>query len=491
MKTKFTLTLVWIALASFGVLAQSDTPASTSVKTLTFEEAIKIALKNGMVLNQQKNNLEYSQMQKTQSIVATGPNVTVNSSASQINGNSFNPNTGSVINGVRDNLTASINANINLFNGFNRVNSIRQYSNMLDAQAFYVNRTQQDLINQVANQYLQVLLDAELVKIAKENFDALDKQYQQTKEQVNLGARSPVDEYNQLALAKAAELRFVQAEITLTNDKTLLTQTLLIDPFEEYRVERPNWDVNKIGADVLNIEELAGKAKSYRGDYLRAVKQENGYRFSTAAARGNMMPNLVAFGTYGSAYNFQHNVPAQVQTSSTVIVSDPSAASGYSLQQVTNPGLVANPETPRPFSEQFKVNNVYKQYGFQLQIPILNGLQNRTFTKQQNVLYENAILTRKSLEIQIKNEVIRAAKTFEGAKKSYSVSLDQYNAADLALQYETERYNLGVTSFVDFANANRVFVQAQTDKAQAEYRLLFQKVLVDYAIGTLKPEDLQ
>jgi hypothetical protein len=36
-----------------------------------------------------------------------------------------------------------------------------------------------------------------------------------------------------------------------------------------------------------------------------------------------------------------------------------------------------------------------------------------------------------------------------------------------------------------------VFVKAQTDKAQAEYRLMFQKVLVDYAVGTLKPEDFK
>jgi len=480
---------IGMILVGANVLAQEQ--KSTEKRILTFDGAIKIALKNGLLLNQQKNNLEFNQVQKTQSIVAAGPTVTGNAQAYRNDGNFFNTNTGTVINGVTDKFQASLNANINIFSGFNRVNSIKQYSNFLDAQAFYVNRTQQDLINTVANQYLQVLLDVELAKIAKENFDALDKQYQQTKEQVSLGARSPVDEYNQLALAKAAELRYVQAEITLTNDKTLLTQTLLIDPFEDYEVEKPNWDVNKIGADALNIEELADKAKSVRGDYLRAVKQENGYRFSSAAARGNMMPNLFAFGTYGSAYNFQHNVPDLVQTSSTIIVNDPAAASGYSLQRVTNPGLVANPDVPRPFSEQFKVNNVFKQYGFQLQIPIFNGLQNRTATKQQSVLYENAILTRKNLEIQIKNEVIRAAKTFDGAKKSYAVTQDQYNAADLALKYETERYRLGVTSFVDFANANRTFVQAQTDRAQAEYRLLFQKVLVDYAVGTLKPEDLQ
>ena len=75
--------------------------------------------------------------------------------------------------------------------------------------------------------------------------------------------------------------------------------------------------------------------------------------------------------------------------------------------------------------------------------------------------------------------------------KTYSVTIDQLKAAEVALQLESERYSLGVTNFVDYANANRVFVQAQTDKAQAEYRLLFQKVLVDYAVGTLKPEDFQ
>jgi len=481
---RFFLTGIF-CLSILALKAQEQTK-----KVLTFNDAIKIALQNGVLLNQQKNNLDLSVMQKIQSVASIAPTVTVNGAAYQVSGNSFNSNTGTVINGIRDNVNGSINANMNLFSGFNRINSIRQYANLQEAQVYYVNRTQQDLINTVTTQYLQVMLDEELIKIAKENFDALDKQYKQVKEQVEVGVKSPVDEYNQLALTKGAELKYVQAKITFTNDKTLLTQTLLIDPFEQYDVEKPNWDINKVGYDESKIEELAEQAKSYRGDYLRAVKTEKAYRFSTAAAKGLMMPSLYAFGTYGSAYNFQHGVPDYVQNYSTIIVSDPSAQSGYSLQTVST-GNVANPDKPRPFGEQFRTNNVYKQYGFQLQIPIFNGFQNRTATVQQKVLYENAILTRKNLEYQIKNEVIRAVKNYEGSKQAYTVSLDQYAAADLALQYETERYNLGVTSFVEYANANRVLVQAQTDKAQAEYRLLFQKVLVDYAVGTLKADDFQ
>ena len=110
---------------------------------------------------------------------------------------------------------------------------------------------------------------------------------------------------------------------------------------------------------------------------------------------------------------------------------------------------------------------------------------------QQKILYENAQLNKRNVEYQIRNDVVRAVRNFEGARKSFQVSTDQVTAAELAFQLETERYNLGVTNFVDYTNANRVYVQALTDKAQAEYRLVFQRILLEYAVGTLKPEDLQ
>lgn len=443
-----------------GVISVSLSYGQT--KILTFEDAVKIATQNSVLLNQQKNNLEFSQMQKLQSVVAMGPNITLNSSASQLNGNSFNPNTGRVVNGVRDNVTGSINANINLFSGLNRHYSISQYNHLLDAQSYFVNRTAQDVINNVGLQYLTVMLDVELLKIARENYIALDKQYNQVKEQVDLGARSPVDEYNQNALAKAAELRMVQAEINLNNDKTTLTQTLLIDPFDVYDVEKPAWDINNLGYDSLDIEKLSETAKSNRGDYLRAVKSEEAARFGAKAAKGLMMPSIFAFGSYGSAYNRQHNVPD-------------------SLNSIVN----------RPFDEQFRTNNVQKQFGVQLTIPILQGLQNRANYVQQKVLYENNQWARKTLEYQIKNDVIRSVRNYQGARTAFGVSLEQLKAAELAFQLETERYNLGVTNFVDFTNANRVLVQAQTDKAQAEYRLVFQRILIEYAVGTLKAEDFQ
>jgi outer membrane protein len=461
-----------VLIACVLSLAASAQNTDQAPPVLTFEDAVKLALKNGVLLNQQRNNLELSQIQKASSIASAGPSVSGTLSAQRTSGNSFNPNIGQVINGVRDNVQGSINANMNLFSGFSRLNTIRQFSNALEAQSYFVNRTAQDIINTVSTQYLAVMLDVELLKIAKENFDALDKQLQQVKEQVTLGARSPVDEYNQNAQTRAAELRFVQAQVLLDNDRAVLAQTLLIDPMEEFEVEKPNWDINQIGGEKLEIETLAEQAKQYRGDYLRAVKNERAQKFGTNAAFGRSMPSLGAFGGYGSAYNFQHDVPKTVVDPTTNLE-------------------VANPSYPRPFNEQFKTNNVAKYYGLQLTIPLFNGLQNRATYIQQKVLYENAKINRQNVELQIRSDVYRAVKNYEGARKALSVTQEQLKAAELAFQLESERYSLGVTNFVDFANANRVLIQAQTDKAQAEYRLVFQKILIEYAAGTLKPENFQ
>jgi outer membrane protein len=299
-----------------------------------------------------------------------------------------------------------------------------------------------------------------------------------------------VDEYNQDALTKGAELRYVQAEIQLDVDKALLAQTLLLDPFEQFNVERPSWDVNSFNNDPLKLDELATRAKQSRGDYLSAQKTADAQRYSMYAARGAMTPSLVAFFRYGSAYNKQHNVPDSVESYRSIIVADGAEASGYGFGREFT-GTVLNSEIPRPFDEQFRTNNVYKTYGLQLTIPIFNGFQNRTTQQQRKIQSRNAELTRNNLEFQIKNDVFRAVRNYEGAKKAYTISSAQLRAAEVAFQLETERYNLGVTNFVDYINSNRQFVQAQTDRAQAEYRLVFQKILLEYAVGTLKIEDIR
>lgn len=331
----------------------------------------------------------------------------------------------------------------------------------MEAQTFYLNRTQQDVINTVASQYLTVLLDRELLRIARENYEAQNKQLILVSAQVELGAKSPVEQYNQDSQTKAAKIRAIQAEVTELNDRALLTQTLLLDPIEDFDVQKPEWDVLAVGSDSVNLDNMMETALSRRGDYLRAQKNEVASKYAMRASRGNMMPTLTAFASISSFYNYIQGLPDSI-----------------------------NSTVNHSFENQFKTENVQKQFGVQLSIPIFNNFQYRTTYVQQRVNYMNNQQLRKNAETQVKTSVYSAYQNFTLAQRTYMATLEQFEAAEAAFQMEQERYNLGVTSFVEFANATRALVQAQTDKAQAEYRLIFQKVLVDYALGTLKPEDI-
>lgn len=452
MKRGFIFILIFWAIALSSFAQQPGT-------VLTFKDAVQLALKNNVTLNTQRNNLYQSKALKAAGIAGMGPQVYVNGNVYQRDGNQFIQQEGTVVNAVVNGASASLNINQPILGGFSSLNNMRSTSKTFDSQLEQVNRSTEDVIGSVAMQYLQVLLDEELVKIAKENVAVQKAQFDQVKAQVELGARSPVDEYNQLALLSNAELRVAQAENTLVVDRTTLFQTLLVDPTTVSKVETPHWDVNTVAMEIGDLESLLSRAEEKRSDLKMVRYAEKASKYSWQSNKGFYYPSLSAFYQNGSAFN-----------------------------QLKD----ADPSDPayRNFNQQFFTDNRFNTIGLSVYIPIVNGLQSRYRTVQARTLYENNKLTTRNREILVKNDVVKAYENFANVKAAYAAGNTGLEASKMAFDLETERYNLGVTAFVDLANATRTYVQAQTDLAQAKYRLLFQKVLLDYALGELTVEDI-
>lgn len=445
-----------VVLSTQLVVAQSS--ESFTGGTLTFKEAVKIGLQNNVTLNQQRNTLLQSQAQKTSSMAVLGPQVTINGNAGIRSGNNWIQNTGEVVNATVDGASASIDVTMPIFNGLSGVNTARQSSNQLDAQLELVNRSTQDVINLVSIQFLQVLLDQQLLKIAIENLANQKTQLDQVLAQVELGSRSPVDEYNQKAQVSNSELLVAQAEFNLINDKITLFQTLLIDPIVQPTLEEPNWDVNTIALGDQDLTQLLETAAGQRSDLKQAQFTEKASKLSMYSSKGNYLPSVNAQYSYGSRYNQVRGTPRDTSY--------------------------------RDFTNQFTIDNLYQSIGIGVSIPIFTGFRNRSSYVQSKVSYENNRIQTKNRETIVKGDVVRAYRNFESVKKGYLASVDGLEASQMAFNLEKERYDLGITSFVDFANANRTYVQAQTNLAQAKYRFLFQKMLLDYALGTLRFEDI-
>ncbi len=434
------------------LLAQVD---SSTVKSLTFKEAVQIGLKNNFTLRQQNNTLDATQVNRTSSLLQMGPRVDAGGEAGRVDGNSFNQQEGRVVNGQIDYVNGSIGASIPIFGGMGRLNSYRSARNTNDAQLHMVHRTRQDVIQNVVNQYLSCLLDYELVKINRQNIETQQIQYDQIKTQVELGAKAEADLYNQEYQLRNAQLLFHNADNTLKNDLALLAQTLALDPGVPLQLEPVQWEMNEILQDSAVLSDLYTTALSRRSDLKQREFTAKASHYSYSAVKGRIYPTLSGYIQYGSRYNYTH-------------------------------GSTEN----RSFSDQFTKDNTALTYGVSLTIPIFYGLQTRANAATSRALYKNAELDRESTEVAVKAQVLRAHQNYNNAKTSYLAAQAQLTAAELTYKTQKERYDLGVANIVELNTTNQSYVKAQGDFESAKFTLMFQRLLVDYSTGTITEENI-
>lgn len=442
--------LLLTLLGIVACYAQEQTPP-----VLTFEEAVKIALQKNVLLNTQKNNLYLAEARKLQAFAGYTPSLSAQGFAQRATGLQIDPTTGVGSNITADNIQGSLNAGYTLFNGFNRLNVLKQSLYASDAQVAFISRTEQDVIFNVSSQYLQVLLDQELLKIAEENFRTQSVLREQIKGFVDVGSRAQADYYTQDAVTKNLEVTLIRARATLDNDRALLSQTLQLDPIDVFTVEKPKWSLSFEDPSKLQLDSLVKVALSNRKDLKQQSLLVDAFKFSMRGGTSGYYPTIGLFGSYGSTY----------------------------FKSSDNPN-------PTSFNEQFRRLNPQLAYGVQIRVPIFDQFQTRTTRITQKVSMKNAELTRDNLTKSIQIDVQRAQKNYIAAVDAYRASQAQFDAAELALNVQKESYELGIASQVVLAQATQIYVQGQASRAQSETTLLFQHLLLEYALGTLRPEDL-
>lgn len=424
-------------------------------QTLTFRNAIKMGLENNLLLNQQKNLLISTEVNRTSALLQMTPSLSAGGSAGRFDGNSFNQQRGEVVNGQVDFINGGLSASIPIFNGFNQVNAYKQAASQNEAQLNFVVRTRQDVIRNVAFQYLTCLLDQQLLKIDQQNLETQKTQLDQIKQQVDLGSRAEADLYNQEFQVRNAELLVVRSSNRLKNDKALLAQTLMIDPIVSFNLEEVNWSTEDYLVENMAVENLNTTALQSRADLKQASNTERAAQLGYLSRRGRYFPSLSGFAEMNSRYNYIHGAPDN-----------------------------------RTFDQQFRSDNRQFNYGVSLQVPIFSGLANRAQVTQQRVLFENAKLNTVSTEVRVKSDVLIAYQNYQDAQANFSSAEAQLRAGELSYKMEKERYDLGISNIVQLTTAQQSYVKAQSDFASAQFTLMFQKLLINYATGTLQEEDI-
>jgi len=441
------------AIGLILLFATAYSQAVAQKQVLTFKEAVEIALKNNVGLKRQNNQLESIQAQRLNNKAQYLPNIAIRGGGSRTDGLQIDlEGVGRSI--TSDGFQASVEASVPLFNGMARISNLKRSNADFNGQLQSIERSQQQVMVDVANQFLQVLLDQELLKISNQDLQTQQKLLEQIKNFYEVGTRPITDMYNQDALIKNLEVQVIRSENALRNDKSILAQILQIEPVLDFDVVIPNWDVNMISLEGIELNNLYIQASKSRSDLQQSKTQEESIKHQLRAATSGYMPSINLAASYGSRYFAQR-------------------------------GQVAE-----SFGNQFFDLNPQLSYGFNFNIPLFDRLSTRNARVASKMQFDNAKNNTSNLEKTVKIEIQRAYQNFNSAMINYSASQAQLKSAELAFQTQEESYELGVSNQVELSQANQLYIQAVASKAQAELTLLFQKIILDFNVGTLKYDDI-
>jgi outer membrane protein len=416
---------------------------------LNFQEAVQIGLQHNLTLQTLNNQQEVLKIEKKAAQMGHLPSLNLSNNAFRQIGQQFQQVEGELIVTTEANniITANLNTNMPIFNGARRINTTRATRYFEEAGRKGLDRAAQDVMFNVAQQYLQLLLDQELYLIALENLENQKKQLEQIEGFVEAGLRTLSDQYNQQSEVARLETVALNAKIQLETDAWTLAETLQLEPNLIPFVEPVSIEPMKSEFLTLPLEELYDLAIQQRKDYKQQELLEQGNKKMIAASRAVLYPQINAFFSYNTFYTSfdERSVNAQ-------------------LWQI--------------FPQQ--------TLGFSLNIPIFNNFNNKADVVRSKVQFQNQQLEKMALERRISQDIKLSYENYKAAIKREKATKVQLKAAVEAQSAISERFRLGVSNFVDLATANQQLVTAQSDYAQALYTLFFQEIILRYALGVLE-----
>ncbi len=461
-----------LALTALALTLMPQAAQAQAARQITFDDAIRLALDSNYLLKLSANTVRLQETTVSSERAAFFPNLNFSSSSSRNFGFGFDQTTGNTFNETSDRLSLGFGANVNLFNGFSDVASLKQARLNLAASDLGHERQRQTVVFQVMSQYLTLIQQREEITIQEENLAAQQQLLTQIEEFVRVGSRPMSDLFQQQAAAANAELILLNAQRAYQLAEVALIQTLQLDPFGSYEFVVPEVADSQLTPEQYDVNTLLRNAFDRRLD-LRA--QESTINASTQGirvARSSMMPSVSMSGNIGSGWSsLQQRL---VLEDGVPVPADPdNPQSGFLREDI-------------PFGDQID-NNRSQTISLSLQIPIFNRRFTRTQTQRARVQYDNARLELENLQQNIGVQVRQAYLDYLTDEKRLDVTEKQLRSAEQALQAEQERYNVGASTLVELSQARANFVQASSDRAEAKYNFLFRKRLIEYYIGVLDP----
>lgn len=413
--------------------------AKAQTKTWTLQDCIQYAIDHNIDIKQQELDLEEAKIATSNAKGAFLPNLNASIRNTWSSGLTEIPSTGAVIDQQNRISTYGVSSNIPIYNGLKNYNSLQRAKLQEIANQFNIDTMKDDIKLNVANSYLQVLLQKENITILKNQYKVTLKQLEQAGEMVKAG-NLPEGEVLLLQATAASDLqRIAEAENSYEISKLGLKRLLNLDLMNSMQLKKEEYRIEELEILERPMEDILENVLKTRNEIKLSEANLDVAKKGISVAKGDYMPNLSGF------LNFNTNEQKESQSS---------------------------------FLDQLE-NNRGIGFGFNLSIPIFNRFQIKNGVKRSKINLQKRENELKQTKQRVTQDVYQAYLNAKATYKTYLANQKTVEAQKLAFEYQQTRFDVGQSNLFDYTQSKVQYLNSETELLRVKYNLLFRLKILE------------
>ena len=339
----------------------------------------------------------------------------------------------------------SLGGEIPVFQGFDITNGIKLSKLNLAAATADLEKARDDIRVAVAQAYVQILYNQELLRVAREQTSHDAELLEQIRERLGAGKVSAAEVSAQQATLAQSRQSEIQAEGNLQVSLLDLTQLLELPSPEGFSVVAPETgDLSTVL--LMRPEAIYEEAVAVKPAVEAARLNVDYAELNIARAKGARLPSLSLNGGLGTNY-------------------------------YTNSKFAS-----APFGEQMK-NNFSQYLGLSMSIPIFQRFSIRNNIRTAQLQHQGQQLQLESVKKALYKEIQQAYYNAVSAQARYAGSRESAASARQHYELTEEKYKVGKAGVADYNDARNSWLRAESEHIQARFQCLYQTRLLDFYRG--------
>lgn len=444
-------------------------------------KCVEYAMENNISVRQADVQSRIIALTYEQSKLSQYPSVNLQNSAGPQFGRSIDPSTNQFTNEKILFARHSLNVNLDLFNWFSKKNTIA--ANRFQAEAYVqgVEKAKNDIALNVANAYLQILLNSEQIKISDVQVKQSVEQLGNVKKQVDAGSLPELNLAEMEAQLANDSSTLITAQANYTLSILQLKALLNIDADKPFDVEIPP-------VELIPVEPLADLDPA--AVYLLATTNLPQQKINelnlqsaiknVAAAKGTLYPSLSFFGGLDASYSDAQKLLPKNFVNTTVPIG---------FVEVNGTDYIVNTQRELPtgvtkntYFRQLN-NNFSQSIGLGLNIPIFNGGTARTNWKKAKLNVTNVELQNELDAKTLKQDIYQAHANAVASLQKFNAAGKSVETSQKAYDFAKKRFDVGLLNTIDLiTNQNNLF-RAKINKVSAQADYVFKMKLLEFYKG--------